>query len=130
MSRHVIPNHDVSWAQLRSEKMLDVELKHLSVNRPFDHHRSPHPIEGQRANDGNISAGFERLDNHGAFPARRTRIRTRHRQMDAEFIQEPAATPAKSFVSWRMRPALAGRLPRRGGTFFEREVDLRFHTAN
>src|SRR5215470_13230409 len=95
MSRHVIPNHDVSWAQLGSEKMLDVELKYLSVNRSFDHHRSPHPIEGQRANDGNVPTGFERLDDHGAFSARRTRIRARHRHMDTEFIQKPQPHQAR-----------------------------------
>jgi hypothetical protein len=39
--------------------MLDVELKHLSVNRPFDNHRNLRPIESQRANDGNISTGQE-----------------------------------------------------------------------
>lgn len=39
--------------------MLDVQLKYLSVNRPFDHNRNPYPIEGQRTNEGNVPAGFE-----------------------------------------------------------------------
>src|SRR6266540_4332113 len=116
MSRHVVPNHDISQAQLRGEKMPDVKLKYLSVNRPFDHHRSPHPIEGQRANDGNISAGFERLDNHGAFPARRTRMR--HRQMDAEFIQEPQSQRRQSHLFLGERgPLLRAGFPGAAGLF-------------
>src|SRR6266542_1463315 len=118
MSWHVVPNHDISRAQLRGEKMLDVELKYLSVNRPFDHHRSPHSIEGQRANDGNISAGFERLDDHGAFPARRARIRTRHRQMDAEFIQEPQPQRRQSHLFLgEGRPLLRAGFPGAAGLF-------------
>src|SRR5262245_39493773 len=98
MSWHIIPDNDVSQAQLRGEKMPDVKFQYLSVDRPFDHHRSAHPIKGERADDGNVPAGLERLDDHGAFPAGSARIHTRHRQMDAEFIQKPQSRGRQSYL--------------------------------
>src|SRR5262249_26978624 len=106
MSRYVVPNDDVPRTQLRGEKMLDVKFQYLSINCPFDHHRDAYAIKSQCADDRNIAAGFERLNDHSAFSAGRTRVGARHCQMDTEFIQKPQVRRRQSHLFLAERGSL------------------------
>jgi hypothetical protein len=39
MAREIVHHHDVAWAQLRDQDLLDPSFKHAAVYGPFDHER-------------------------------------------------------------------------------------------
>ena len=92
MGWHIIPNDDVTGAQLGDEKMLDVSFERGTIQDSFNHHRSLYAAQGNRSDDGDVTAAFfKAFIDDGALPPRGPRARAGHIEMDAELVKKPQA---------------------------------------
>lgn len=88
MELHIIEQNSVAREQSRDEKMLDICVKDLCIYRPLDAHRRTNSAQTHRTDDRDVTAAVERLTDFRPFPQRRSGVGARHRNIDAELVNE------------------------------------------
>ena len=68
--------------------MLDIGVKHFSVNRSFNTHRFPYTREAECTNDRNLFPRLERLNGFGSLASQGPGMTSCHCRVDAKFINE------------------------------------------
>lgn len=91
MKLHVIKKHHVTRAQFRHEKMLDVKVKDLAVDRSFNSHRRQDATQRERADNRHVGPVIEWLNHFRSCPARRSRVSPGHDNIDRKFINKDQA---------------------------------------
>src|SRR2546427_1724539 len=89
MRRNVIPQNEIPGAQFRDEPVFDLKLQPLAINCAVDPHWSTQALPGQRADNRNVRASRKGFHHCRPLAAWSASVGTRHRQMEAEFINEP-----------------------------------------
>src|SRR5215470_1838082 len=88
MKIHIVQQDDITFDQFRDQKMLDVKIKDLRINRAFDGHHRADPTEAQGAQDRNVGAMMSRLTDLGALTPWSAGVCPCHRRVDGELVDE------------------------------------------
>src|SRR5215813_5849610 len=88
MKLHIVHQDDISLDQFRDEKMLDVKIKDLRANCPFDGHHRLDPTEAHGAQDRSVGAVMPGFTDLGALTLRGAGVGPCHRGFDCELVDE------------------------------------------
>src|SRR3989442_367425 len=104
----VVEQDDGARAQAGDEQVLDIQLKDLRVDCPFNRHRRADSVHPQRADYREVASVMEGFGDVRPLAKRGAGVSARHRQVDAEFVKEAQVFPLQRRLLLLERGALFG----------------------
>ena len=96
MKFNVIQQHHIAGEQLGNQEMLDINVKHGLIHRPFNHHGGTQPTQTERINNRNVDAVSEWFSHFCTLAFWGTSISACKRCINAEFVNKDQARRFKA----------------------------------
>ena len=128
MRTQIIHHHHIARFQRRPQDVLDIGTKHLARRRPWNRQQRRGTAQRKRPDQGHVSPGACRHAVADALASGGASIASRHRQVDARFIDERQTlertlTDLALVVLTRLAYSLGVALGGLGGLFFGNYIE-------